>query len=192
MTFTPLEDFFHHLDRSQFMTGYTSMAHLDEALPIGYGQTISQPSLVLAMTKTLNLTSDSRVLEIGTGSGYQTCLLAEFSKVLYTIERIPQLRLTAEERLTTMGYTNIHFIDGDGSIGWAEAAPYDRIIVTAAAAQVPEELTNQLAPEGIMVIPVGTAAYQNICLVCKDIDENVYNKMLEAVRFVPLVGKYSI
>lgn len=192
MSATPLETFFYQLDRSRFMDDYKSMAPLDRALPIGFGQTISQPSLVLDMTRQLALQPDSRVLEIGTGSGYQTCLLAQFSKIVYTLERIAPLSERARERLEAMGFDNIRFIIGDGSTGWPAAMPYDRIMVTAAASQVPEELTDQLAPEGIMIIPVGDAGCQHILKVIKDSEGQLSATRLEAVRFVPFVGKYSI
>lgn len=192
MTHTLLENFFYQLDRSRFMDDYKSMASLNQALPIGYGQTISQPSLVLDMTRKLDLKPNSKVLEIGTGSGYQTCLLAQFANEVHTVERIPQLSLAAEAKLTTMGYKNIHFIHSDGSLGWPEAGPYDRIMVTAAASQVPQELVDQLAPEGVMIIPVGSTTYQHICKVTKDMEGHVQTIQLDAVRFVPLVGKYSI
>ncbi|MDW0118592.1 methyltransferase domain-containing protein [Sporosarcina thermotolerans] len=120
-------------------------AYMDEAIPIGYEQTISQPSLVLEMTLAIDLQHDVKVLEIGTGSGFQTALLAAFSNAVYTIERIAALHERAKERLDEAGFSNIHFKLDDGSNAWEESAPYDRIMVTAAAAQVPPELVDQLA-----------------------------------------------
>lgn len=174
------------------MEKYQSMATLDRALPIGFGQTISQPSLVLDMTKALKLTAKCKVLEIGTGSGYQTCLLAEFSEAVYTVECIEDLSITAEKRLRDMGYENISFLHNDGSIGWTDKGPFDRIMVTAAASEPPAELIQQLAPEGIMIIPVGNSSIQYITEITKNKQGHIFSKKLYAVRFVPLVGKYSI
>ena len=189
---TPLEKFFYDLDRSRFMTDYKSLAPLDRALSIGYGQTISQPSLVLDMTKQLQIDENCSILEIGTGSGYQTCLLAEFARTVDTIERIPELAEAAEERLLAMGYHNIRFHLTDGSMGWPENGPYDRIMVTAAAAKVPDELVAQLSDGGLMIIPVGDSDFQYILRITKSIEGVISTEKLEAVRFVPLVGKYSI
>ncbi len=174
------------------MTINKNLAHLDSAMPIEFGQTISQPSLVLLMTELLETDPQMRVLEIGTGSGYQTCLLAEFSKDVYTVERIPELSTQAMKRLELMGYSNIHYFINDGSMGLLERAPYDRIMVTAAARCIPDELMDQLAPMGIMIIPVGNAYNQHLTRVKKDINGKPASTMIEAVRFVPLIGKYSI
>lgn len=186
-----IKDYFRKLDRSFFMDRFKEMASVDEALPIGHEQTISQPSLVLEMTLALDLAPDSKVLEIGTGSGFQTALLAEFSERVFTIERIKELHSRAKERLAEMGFDNISFKLDDGSFGWEEHAPYDRIMVTAAASQIPKELISQLAPGGKMVIPVGASYSQELLLVEKDENGKLFSTPLNQVRFVPLKGKYE-
>ncbi|WP_370644698.1 protein-L-isoaspartate(D-aspartate) O-methyltransferase [Sporosarcina sp. ACRSL] len=183
--------YFQKLDRSFFMDELKEFAYMDEAIPIGYEQTISQPSLVLEMTLALDLQPEAKVLEIGTGSGFQTALLAAFSKTVYTIERIAELHERAKERLDEAGFTNIHFKLDDGSTGWDEHAPYDRIMVTAAAAQVPIELVEQLAIGGRMIIPVGTPLHQELLLLEKEEDGDIETTVLDEVRFVPLKGKYE-
>ncbi len=192
MKYEELEAFFRSLDRSLFLDDeYKVHAYVDRPLPIGFEQTISQPSLVLLMTYLLRPEKDSRVLEIGTGSGYQTCILAEFSREVYTIERIPDLAEKAEERLNKMGYRNIHFRTGDGSQGWPEEAPFDRIMVTAAAASLPFELISQLKEEGMMLIPVGPQDFQELQLVRKKKDGTIEVETTEMVRFVEMKGKYG-
>lgn len=162
----------------------------DTPLPIGYAQTISQPSLVAEMTRELALGEDSRVLEIGTGSGYQTALLAELACEVYTVERIPQLAEAACARLHRLGYRNVHCRTGDGALGWPEAAPFDGIIVTAAPPRVPPALVEQLAPNGRMVIPAGPSLEdQMLLLVTKDAAGQVSQRELFGVRFVPLVTR---
>lgn len=183
--------FFDQLDRSYFMDINKQWANVDSALPIGYGQTISQPSLVLAMTLILDLQPTSKVLEIGTGSGYQTALLATFSESVYTIERIEELHYRAIEKLNDLGYMNIYFKLGDGSMGWKENQYYDRIMVTAASSIIPPELVNQLAVEGKMVIPIGPEDVQELTLVCKNKDGEVSTTFIEYVRFVRLKGQYE-
>jgi protein-L-isoaspartate(D-aspartate) O-methyltransferase len=183
--------YFQKLDRSFFMDDLKEFAYMDEAIPIGHEQTISQPSLVLEMTLALDLHPNSKVLEIGTGSGYQTALLAAFSKSVYTIERIAALHEQAKKRLEKANFSNIHFKLDDGSTGWEEHAPYDRIMVTAAAAQVPDELIDQLAVGGKMIIPVGTPLLQELLLLEKDEEGEIHTTVLEEVRFVPLKGKYE-
>ena len=183
--------YFQKLDRAFFMDEFKDLAYLDEAIPIGHEQTISQPSLVLEMTLTIDLQPDSKVLEIGTGSGFQTVLLAAFSDSVYTIERIAALHERTKERLDHAGFSNIHYKLDDGSTGWEEHAPYDRIMVTAAAAQVPPELVDQLATGGKMIIPVGTPLLQELLLVEKDEDGDIQTTVLDKVRFVPLKGKYE-
>jgi len=184
-------DYFRKLDRSYFMEINKQFAEIDNAFPIGYGQTISQPSLVLSMTLLLDLCSESKVLEIGTGSGYQTALLAPFSKEVYTVERIEELHKKAVKRLNKLDFDNIHFNHGDGSLGWQENAPYDRIIVTAAASILPNELIDQLAPEGKMIIPVGPSGVQELLMISKDAQGKVHKELIEYVRFVRLIGKYE-
>ena len=183
--------YFQKLDRAFFMDDLKEFAYMDEAIPIGHEQTISQPSLVLEMTLALDLQPDVKVLEIGTGSGFQTALLAAFSISVYTIERIAPLHERAKERLAKAGFSNIHFKLDDGSTGWEEYAPYDRIMVTAAAAQVPRELLDQLALGGKMIIPVGTPLYQELLLLEKEENGEIHTTVLEEVRFVPLKGKYE-
>lgn len=183
--------YFRKLDRGFFMDEFKEFAYMDEAIPIGHEQTISQPSLVLEMTLSLDLQPDSKVLEIGTGSGFQTALLGAFSNSVYTIERIAALHERAKERLREVGFSNILFKLDDGSTGWEEHAPYDRIMVTAAAAQVPQELIDQLAFGGKMVIPVGTPLLQELLLLEKDEDGGIQTNVLTEVRFVPLKGKYE-
>lgn len=183
--------YFEKMDRSFFMDVNKEFAGLDEALPIGYEQTISQPSLVLEMTVALDLRPDSKVLEIGTGSGFQTALLAEFSKTVYTVERIEALHVRAKERLAEAGFANIMFHLGDGSLGWREHAPYDRIMVTAAASDVPSELVGQLANNGKMIIPVGGPLAQELRLIAKDGHGELSSTVLNKVIFVRLKGKYE-
>lgn len=186
-----IQSYFRELDRSFFMDIHKEAAHLDEAVPIGYEQTISQPSLVLEMTLALDLQKDSSVLEIGTGSGFQTALLAEFSKTVYTVERIKELHTRAKERLQKAGFQNIHFKLDDGSMGWKEKAPFDRIMVTAAASEMPKELVDQLGPGGKMVIPIGSTLVQKLKLVEKNDKGKLTTTTLNYVRFVPLKGKYE-
>ncbi|MEO1816904.1 MAG: protein-L-isoaspartate(D-aspartate) O-methyltransferase [Acetobacterium sp.] len=187
-----LIEFYHHLDRSYFIDNeMKEYADLDKPLSIGFEQTISQPSLVLEMTRILEPEMDSQVLEIGTGSGYQTALLARFSKTVYTIERIAELSETAQKRLETLGYTNIVYKIGDGSEGWEEEAPFDRIMVTAAAERIPDEFIDQLARGGKMIIPVGPPELQELVLVFKDDDGQVYQQTVDLVRFVEMKGKYG-
>jgi protein-L-isoaspartate(D-aspartate) O-methyltransferase len=166
-------------------------AHIDGPLPIGYGQTISQPSLVLEMTRLLSPGMDSKVLEIGTGSGYQTAILAKFSAKVYTVERIAELMEKAKKRLEALNFSNICYKVGDGSKGWQEYAPYDRIMVTAAASLLPKELVDQLAVGGRMVIPVGPPSMQELKLVTKTSKGDVHVQTVTAVRFVELKGEYG-
>lgn len=186
-----IKAYFRNMDRSFFMDSFKEMAFADEAVPIGHEQTISQPSLVLEMTLALDLEPDSKVLEIGTGSGFQTALLAEFSGQVFTVERIKELHIRAKERLDELGYDNISFKLDDGSSGWEENAPYDRIMVTAAASKMPKELISQLAAGGKMVIPVGSSFSQELRLVEKDENGKLHSTLLTEVRFVPLKGKYE-
>jgi len=185
-----LLQFFSSLDRSRFVDEpYKALSSLDRPLPIGHGQTISQPSLVAYMTEQLELNKKHAVLEIGTGSGYQSAFLAEFSGELYTVERIGELSKKAEERLSSLGYRNIHYRVADGSLGWPEHAPFDRIMVTAAPKIIPKPLIDQLAPEGIMIIPVGPEGWQELLKVTKDRHGSVSERKLLDVAFVELVRK---
>ena len=163
-------------------------AYEDGPLTIGEGQTISQPYVVASMTSHLHLSNESRVLEIGTGSGYQTAILAEISKAVYTIERIAELIPRAERLFELLGYDNIFTKHADGSNGWTEEAPFDAIIVTAAAKNIPEILTLQLKSDGIMIIPLDRDAIdkQELVKVIKSAD-GLKQETLYAVRFVPLL-----
>nr|WP_319473742.1 protein-L-isoaspartate(D-aspartate) O-methyltransferase [uncultured Sphaerochaeta sp.] len=183
-----LLQFFSSLDRSRFVDEpYKVLSSLDRPLPIGYGQTISQPSLVAYMTEQLELRKTHRVLEIGTGSGYQCAFLAEFSGEVYTVERIGELSKKSEERLSFLEYKNIHYRVADGSLGWPEHASFDRIMVTAAPKNIPKPLLEQLAPEGIMIIPVGPQGWQELLKVTKDMDGTITKRKLLDVVFVELV-----
>lgn len=187
-----LIDFYRTLDRSLFIDNiYKESARLDKPLPIGYEQTISQPSLVLKMTCELSLEKTSKVLEIGTGSGYQTALLAEFSGIVFTVERIKELSDKAKEKLDRLGYTNIVYKVGDGSEGWSENGPYDRIIVTAAAEKIPSELIKQLKSGGKLIIPLGPKGMQELLLITKSLQEEIHRASLGKVTFVEMKGKYG-
>jgi len=184
--------FFEKLDRSFFVD--PQLKHLaiqDKPLPIGFGQTISQPTLVVYMTIALDLDKNCRVLEIGTGSGYQSVFLAEFAGEVFSIERIEELSKQAEKRLKELGYKNIRFKVGDGSEGWPEFAPYDRIIAAAGAGDVPSELLNQLKPGGKMLAPIGEAGYQELILFEKDQNNNITCNTLGEVTFVEFKGIYG-
>ncbi|PKM55980.1 MAG: protein-L-isoaspartate(D-aspartate) O-methyltransferase [Firmicutes bacterium HGW-Firmicutes-5] len=192
MNKSPTKVFFKQLDRRLFMEQYKDLAHVDRAFPIGFGQTISQPSLVLYMTEILELKPHHKVLEIGTGSGYQTAFLAQFSNWVYTVEAIEPLMKKAEIRLKKLNYHNVSFILGDGTYGLKDQAPYDRIIVTAAAREIPPTLIEQLRPDGRLLIPVGNKDAQDLSLIIKDSEGNITVSSIEPVRFVPLVGDYEL
>ena len=171
-------------------TGQQPHAYENRPLPIGHGQTISQPYIVALMTDLLQPRSDYAVLEIGTGSGYQAAVLAGLTRRVYTIEIIEPLGREAQERLARIGYRNAEVRIGDGYYGWPEHAPFDAIIVTAAATHVPPPLIKQLKPGGRMVIPVGTSFLtQDLLLVEKQRDGSVLSRQILPVRFVPLTGK---
>lgn len=163
-------------------------AYADHPVPIDRGQTISQPYIVALMTQALQLEKSDRVLEIGTGSGYQTAILAELAKHVYTIERFPELSEKAKKLLTEAGYTNISFLVGDGTLGWPEEAPFDKIIVTAAAPEVPKALVEQLSERGRLVIPVGGRQVQTLLALTKE-GGKLRREELCACSFLPLVGK---
>ena len=165
--------------------GLRSSAYADEPLPIGQGQTISQPYIVAYMTEALGLTGGERVLEVGTGSGYQTAVLAEIVREVWTVEIVESLALQARSVLDGLGYANIRYRVGDGSEGWPESAPFDAVMVTAAAAKIPESLEGQLGPGGRMIVPVGTHL-QELFLVRRE-EKSLTRERLLAVRFVPLV-----
>lgn len=162
------------------------LAYDDHPLPIGLEQTISQPYIVALMTEALKLQGDEKVLEIGTGSGYQTAILAELARVVYTIERLSPLAEQAKAILQELKYNNIHFRVGDGTKGWPEEAPFDAILVAAAAERIPTSLVEQLSLGGRMVIPVGDTPVQNLVLLIKD-KQNIEEESLCGCRFVPLI-----
>jgi protein-L-isoaspartate(D-aspartate) O-methyltransferase len=167
---------------------YLSQAYADHPLPIGCGQTISQPYIVALMTQLLKLKQGDKVLEIGTGSGYQAAVLAELTDQVYTVEIIKELAEQAEERLKRLGYTNVKIQQADGYYGWEEYAPYDAIIVTCAPDHVPQPLVEQLADGGRLVVPVGPpGSYQTLWQVTRQGDE-VISKNVTGVIFVPLTG----
>jgi protein-L-isoaspartate(D-aspartate) O-methyltransferase len=166
-------------------------AYENRPLPIGYGQTISQPYIVAIMTDLLMLKQADRVLEIGTGSGYQAAILAELVDSVYTIEIVEELGATAAQNLKRTGYTNVHTRIGDGYYGWDTVAPFDGIIVTAVASHIPPPLIKQLKPGGRMIIPVGGQfMMQYLTLVLKDSENKVTTRQILPVRFVPLTGKH--
>lgn len=169
---------------------YRHLAYSDGPLPIGEGQTISQPYIVALMTQLLSLEGSEKVLEIGTGSGYQAAILAYLVAEVHTIERHTQLANNARELLSGMGYKNVHINLGDGSQGWFAAAPYDAVIVTAAAPEVPPLLLEQLVEGGRLVIPVGSRFNQTLQLWRRTEDAFTHDE-LTPVAFVPLIGKYG-
>lgn len=168
---------------------HADAAYADRPLPIGYGQTISQPYIVAFMTDVLELEPDDRVLEVGTGSGYQAAVAAQVVDSVFTIEIVEELARAAAERLRDLGYDDVQPKQGDGYFGWEEHAPFDAILVTAAAGHVPPPLVQQLAPGGRMVVPVGGVfQVQHLVLVTKTAEGKVTTRNLLPVRFVPLVG----
>ncbi len=176
------------IPREEFMLPtFRDQAYENLALPIGHGQTISQPYVVAMMSQALEVQEKMKVLEVGTGSGYQAAVLSRLCRRLYTIERYQPLAEEAEARLHRLRYSNVVFRIADGTKGWKEQAPFDRIIVTAASRDVPQTLIDQLAPGGIMVMPIGPDPLnQNIERVLKD-DGGIRREKMLAVRFVPLV-----
>jgi protein-L-isoaspartate(D-aspartate) O-methyltransferase len=167
-----------------------SRAYEDLPLPIGSGQTISQPYIVAAMTLALRLQPADRALEIGTGLGYQAAILSHMAKEIFTIERQPELASTASEKLASLGYTNVHVHCGDGTLGLPEFAPFNAILVAAAAPAVPQPLLAQLAEGGRIIIPVGDADNQELQLIEKHAGK-FSTRTMEGCRFVPLVGHHA-
>lgn len=179
-----------NLDREVFLPeAFKTRAFEDTALPIGHHQTISQPSVVGLMTQALRVEDRHKVLEVGTGSGYQACVLAPLCRRLYTVERLKSLAETAEERFHRFKLANVTTRVGDGSLGWREQAPFDRIMVTAGAADIPGTLLEQLVAGGVMVVPVDAldGPHQRLLRVVRT-DEGAEVEDLLAVRFVPLIG----
>ena len=180
MAWVPREDFLPE-DRQ-------SWAYRDRAVPLGHGQTVSQPYMVAAMTEALRLGPEDRVLEVGTGSGYQAAVLSAIAAEVFTIERLPDLQSAAEERLAALGISNVRFRVGDGSLGWPEEIPFDAIIVTAGAPSVPPALKSQVNEDGgRLVIPVGPRRQQSLIHYTRTGNEYVTERLLNCA-FVPLVG----
>ncbi len=167
---------------------YRDLAYDDSPLPIGKGQTISQPFIIALMTEALGLSGHERVLEVGAGSGYQAAILAELARWVITVERFSELAEGARQRLEKMGYTSIEVHLAEGTLGWKQGAPYDAIMVTAGAPSVPQALLDQLALGGRLVIPVGSRYEQSLLKVTKQ-EKGIFTENLGACRFVPLIGE---
>jgi protein-L-isoaspartate(D-aspartate) O-methyltransferase len=165
-------------------------AYLDKALPIGEKQTISQPYMVAAMSEALELTARDRVLEIGTGSGYQTAILAELAESVFSVERIASFVPAARQRLESLGRYNVLIKVGDGTIGWSEHSPYDAILVTAAAPQLPRPLLEQLRVGGRLVVPMGPEESQTLMRIRRG-EEGFHEEALGECRFVKLIGRHG-
>ena len=169
-------------------TASATHAYGDHPLPIGSGQTVSQPYMIASMVQTLELQAHDRVLEIGTGTGYEAAVLAELAAEVWTVERYPELAATAQQILARLAYTNVHVAVGDGSVGLPQQAPFDKIVVAAAAPSLPPALVEQLAEGGILVLPIGSRTDQQVQLVRKQAGE-ITVAYREFCRFVPLVGE---
>jgi protein-L-isoaspartate(D-aspartate) O-methyltransferase len=165
-----------------------AQAYEDHPLPIAGNQTISQPYIVALMTELAEVTPNEKVLEIGTGSGYQSAVLSRCAREVYSIEIVPELARASGERLRRLGYGNVTVKEGDGYRGWSEHAPFDAIIVTAAPDRIPQPLLDQLAPGGRMVIPVGSF-FQELKVLSKDKNGKISEKGILPVRFVPMTGE---
>lgn len=184
-------DAFRKVERHKFIPeDLRNSAYGDFPVPIGEGQTISQPYIVALMTECLDLNSQDKILEIGTGSGYQAAILAELAKEIYTIERFPALAERAGAILNELGYTNIKIKAGDGTLGWEEAAPFDKIMVTAASPRIPLPLTGQLKENGKLILPLGESFSQVLTLVEKK-EGKLKSADICGCVFVPLVGKHG-
>lgn len=170
----------------------SGQAYSNAALPIGYGQSISQPFVVAFMTEALQVTKDHKVLEIGTGSGYQAAVLARLCKIIFSIERIAELGRLAEQIFMDLKISNIKTKFGDGVEGWPEEAPFDRIIVTAASKLAPPVLAEQLKPGGVMVLPLGKSPDKQHIYRLTKTDDTIFSEKLLAVRFVPLISGNNI
>lgn len=182
---------FYKVEREKFVpSGMRNNAYEDFPLSIGERQTISQPYMVALMTQCLELKGDEKILEIGTGSGYQTAILAELTREVYSIERIRVLAEKARKLLEELGYSNIKIFLNDGTLGWKESSPYDRILVTAGAREIPQPLTEQLEEEGVMVIPVGNVYSQDLKVTRKR-KNHIKTVTVEKCVFVPLIGEYG-
>ncbi len=182
---------FYKVEREKFVPSEVrNNAYQDFPLSIGEGQTISQPYMVALMTQSLELKGDEKILEIGTGSGYQTAILAELARKVYSVERMRALAERARKLLEKLGYSNVKILLGDGTLGWEESSPYDRILVTAGARDIPRPLTDQLEEGGVMVIPVGNSYSQDLEVVRKR-KNRIKTATVEKCVFVPLIGKYG-
>jgi protein-L-isoaspartate(D-aspartate) O-methyltransferase len=178
-----------HIPREQFLPQQERyLAYEDGPLPIGYDQTISQPFIIALMTEALELKGDEKVLEIGTGSGYQTAILAELAGAVISVERVPALAVSARQVLDSLGYKNIEIYIAGEMLGWPQQAPYDAIMVTAGAPGIPADLLSQLSVGGRMVIPAGSRYVQELYKVTRQKDKNRIKK-LGGCRFVALIGK---
>ncbi|HPW67620.1 MAG TPA: protein-L-isoaspartate(D-aspartate) O-methyltransferase [Salinivirgaceae bacterium] len=183
-------DAFRNVERHKFVPDeYTSMAYEDTPLPIGYGQTISQPYIVAFMTESIKPQINMKVLEIGTGSGYQAAILAEIGCEVYSVEIVDELAKQATRVIESMNYSNVHIKSGDGYLGWEEHSPYDAIIVTAAPESIPAPLLEQLKNNGRLVIPVGPQYQTQNLLLVEKVNGKVNSKVIAPVRFVPFIRK---
>jgi protein-L-isoaspartate(D-aspartate) O-methyltransferase len=183
---------FHNVPRHLFVSeALMDQAHGDFPLPIGEGQTISQPYIVAEMTEALAISKEDRVLEIGTGSGYQAAILAAIAYRVYTVERIHSLYLKTRKLFDDLKYHNIVTRYSDGTCGWKDESPFDAIIVTAGSPNIPKPLVDQLAPGGRLVIPVGNRFTQELMKLYKDIDGKVYSINMGGCRFVKLIGEHG-
>jgi protein-L-isoaspartate(D-aspartate) O-methyltransferase len=186
-----LLEVFESVPRHLFVAAHDERwAYGDYPISIGHAQTISQPYIVALMIQKVSITENSKVLEIGTGSGYQTALLASLSKEVYTVERIKALQEGAKKILGELEYTNIKYLVADGHLGWSEFAPYDAIIVSAATKKIPPKLISQLSNHGKMIIPIGDCFEQDLMLVTKKKD-NFDTKLICGCRFVPLIKNHK-
>lgn len=184
-------DAMERVPRHEFVPeNYQSQAYTDRPLPIGYGQTISQPYIVALMTELLQLKNTDRVLEVGTGSGYQAAILSEIVADVYTVEIVEPLAAEARERLERLGFSNVHTLQADGYFGWEEHAPYDAIIVTCAPDHIPQPLVQQLKNGGKLVIPVGPpGGYQTLWEITRE-GSDIKKRNVTGVLFVPLTGEH--
>jgi protein-L-isoaspartate(D-aspartate) O-methyltransferase len=181
---------FREVPREEFVPAeMQEFAYEDTPLPIGENQTISQPYIVALMTEALELTPASRVLDVGTGSGYGAAILSRIASEVFTIERIGSLARQAQERLKRLGYDNVHVHEGDGSLGWQEHAPYDAIVVAAGSPEIPRHLLDQLTEGGRLVIPVGASPGLQRLLRVRRSGDRIQQENLGDVRFVPLIGE---
>jgi protein-L-isoaspartate(D-aspartate) O-methyltransferase len=169
---------------------FLSQAYADGPLPIGSGQTISQPYIVALMTEQLHINPDCEILEIGTGSGYQTAILCKLAKKVYTIERFPELSQSAQSVLSRLGISNVEFLVGDGSCGWPQEKQFDRIMVTAAVSEMPQPLLEQLKEGGTAIAPIGPPGIQELEVLQKKMG-NIHRITICGVRFVKLIGRHG-